>query len=167
MGNVNFIACQKHDVEKLQMISKNTYEQAFNHILGEDNVNEYVKVTYSMQNLTRELDQLNTFFLFIEVNGFTIGYGKYSIYPICLKIERIYILDSYKGLGAGSKFMHYVENIAQKRKIDLLCIEVLAQNKKAKNIYEYKGFRVAAKQTIMIGKKECHLLSMEKKMSDR
>ncbi|MFD1413779.1 GNAT family N-acetyltransferase [Oceanobacillus jeddahense] len=163
---MEFITYQTFDINKLQEISKLTYKQAFNNILGETNVNEYVNTTYSKDNLLRELNDPNYHFLFIHSNDEIIGYGMYTTQPDFLKIERVYILNQYKGLGAGSKFMRYVENTAKEMKKDVLCLEVLADNKKAISIYEKKGFRSSSEQIIMIGQKECPLLSMEKELHD-
>ncbi|MFD1450060.1 GNAT family N-acetyltransferase [Oceanobacillus sojae] len=163
---MEFITCQTYDVDKLQEISKLTYRQAFNYILGEVNINEYVNITYSKDNLMRELNQSNYHFLFIQNNDEIIGYGMYTIQPNYLKMERVYILNQYKGLGAGSKFMQYVEDAAKEMKKDFLCLEVLSDNKKAISIYKKKGFLLSSEQIIMIGKKECPLLSMEKSLND-
>lgn len=75
---MDFIPCQAFDADRLQEISKLTYRQAFNDILGETNVNEYVNTTYSKNNLIRELEQTNYHFLFIQNNGEVIGYGMYT-----------------------------------------------------------------------------------------
>lgn len=163
---MEFITCQAFDIDKLQDISKLTYKQAFNNILGEGNVNAYVNTTYSKDNLMRELNDPNYYFLFIQNKDEVIGYGMYTIHTDFLKIERVYILNQYKGLGAGSKFMRYVENTAKEMKKDVLCLEVLAENKKVISIYEKKGFRLPSEQIIMIGQKESPLLSMEKELHD-
>lgn len=163
---MEFITCQAFDIGKLQDISKLTYKQAFNNILGEGNVNAYVNTTYSKDNLMRELNNPNYHFLFIQNKNEVIGYGMYTIQSDFLKIERIYILNQYKGLGAGTKFMHYTESAAKEMKKEFLCLEVLAENKKAINIYEKKGFRLSSEQIIMIGQKESILLSMEKELHD-
>ncbi|MFD1386811.1 GNAT family N-acetyltransferase [Oceanobacillus oncorhynchi subsp. oncorhynchi] len=161
---MEFITCQAFDIGKLQEISKLTYKQAFNDILDEANVNAYVNTTYSKDNLMRELNNPNYHFLFIQHKDEVIGYGMYTIHMDFLKIERVYILNQYKGLGAGSKFMEYIENTAKELKKDYLCLEVLAENSKAISIYEKKGFRISSEQIIVIGQKECRLLSMEKRL---
>lgn len=158
---MNFIPCQKHDLEKLQAISKESYRQAFIDIFGQDNVNEYVNNTYSKENLLSELNQENNHFIFIENKNSVIGYGMYSIHSTYIKLERIYILSSFKGLGLGSLFMRYIEKIAKEEK-KKICLEVLAENKKAKIFYEHKGFHLSGQKTVLIGKKECIILSMEK-----
>jgi|SRR5690625_3681515 len=165
MISIKFITCRAFEVDKLQEISKLTYKQAFNEILGEANVIEYVNTTYSKDSLLRELAQPHYNFLFIQNNDEIIGYGMYTIQIDFLKIDRVYILNQYKGLGAGSKFMQYVEKVAKEMKKDFLCLEVLSDNKKAISIYEKKGFRLSSEQIIMIGQKECPLLSMEKRLN--
>ncbi|MBY7141980.1 GNAT family N-acetyltransferase [Virgibacillus sp. NKC19-3] len=162
---MKFRTCQAFDVDPLQEISKVTYKQAFNEMFGESNVHEYVNTTYSKDNLIRELDQSNYHFLFIQNNNEVMGYGMYTIQPSFLKMERVYILDQYKGLGAGSAFMQYVENVAKEMKKDFLCLEVLSDNQKAIRMYEKKGFRSSSEQIIMIGQKECSLLLMEKRLN--
>lgn len=161
---MEFITCRLQDLKQLQALSQLTYRQAFNETLGEENVDEYVNTTYSTASLSKELEDPHYRFLFIKRHNEIIGYGMYTVHSEYLKLDRVYILDQFKGLGAGSMFIQYVENQAQKMKKAFLCLEVLTDNKKAIRIYENKGFRFVSKVPITIGQRKCDLLVMKKKL---
>lgn len=55
----------------------------------------------------------------------------------CIWIEDIYMKDEYRGLGAGSLFLEFIEN---KYPLSLFRLEVEAENERALNVYKKCGY---------------------------
>lgn len=81
----------------------------------------------------------------IEEQGKTAGYGLISLTfsneagGLVLWIEELYILEEFRGLGLGSKFLDFIEkeySSCTKR----LRLELIESNKAAQSLYIKKGY---------------------------
>jgi ribosomal protein S18 acetylase RimI-like enzyme len=57
----------------------------------------------------------------------------------CIWIEDIYIKSEYRGLGIGSLFLNYIEEIYPN---SVFRLEVEAENERAVNVYKKHGYEV-------------------------
>lgn len=62
-----------------------------------------------------------------------------------LHIHGIVVSSKYRSMGIGSKLFNEVENIASKKKLDKITLEVLDTNTKAYALYEKLGFETVKK----------------------
>ncbi len=157
-----FRNCNLNDLNELQRISQTAYVEAFFDLLNNEDVKEYVKNKYCLHSLKKELDNVSNHFLFCYVDDKVVGYMKYILKPDFLEIDRLYLLKSSKGLGAGSKFMNKAEDFAKLNGKKALTLGVLEINKSAVSFYEKRGFTQYSREMVMIGKNEYHLLLMKK-----
>ena len=121
---IDFKECKIEDIEELQKLSQITYLNSFISILNEDDVKIYTSIKYSLENLKIELENKTTQFLFLTLDNEKIGYIKYDYNSAKLKnsldIDRIYLLDTHKNKGLGSKLLQKAESIAkEKNKIQI------------------------------------------------
>ncbi len=157
-----FRQCSFNDLEELQRISQTAYLQAFYNLLNSEDVEAYVTDKYSLEHLRSEFDDSANHFLLFIIEDKPVGYMKYTLNMSSLVIDRLYILKSYKGMGAGSKFIEEAENIAKINGKDCLTLGVLEMNKPAISFYTKKGFVQYSCETTDIGKNEYSLLLMKK-----
>lgn len=159
-----FRYCNLDDLNELQWISQTAYAEAFNDLLDSEDIKEYVNSKYSLENLKKELEDLQNHFLFLNVDDKVVGYMKYSVKSSSIGVDRLYILKRFKGLGAGSKFMNKAEDISKTNKIKALTLEVLEINKPAISFYEKRGYIQYSDNKVVIGKTEYRLLLMKKEL---
>ena len=57
----------------------------------------------------------------------------------CIWIEDLYVKDEYRGLGMGSRFLHFIE---EKYPQAVLRLEAEAENARAVNVYKKCGFEI-------------------------
>jgi ribosomal protein S18 acetylase RimI-like enzyme len=162
----NFVECKFEDIEELQKLSQITYLNSFSTILNEEDVKKYISTKYSLENLKAELEDKTTQFLFLTLGNEKIGYLKYNYDSLklenSLNIDRIYLLDAYKGKGFGTKLLQKIESIAIKNNKSYLTLGVLKFNKPAVSFYEKNNFSVFDEETIVIGNNNYILLHMIK-----
>lgn len=159
-----FTNCSLNDLKELQRISQTAYAEAFYDLIDNEDVKVYIKSKYSLYNLKKELKDISNHFLFFYVDDKAVGYMKYILRPSFIEIERLYMLKSFKGAGAGSKFMSEVENIAKLNGKKALTLGVLELNKPAISFYEKRGFTQYSREAVAIGKTEYILLLMKKEL---
>ncbi|MEA4973723.1 MAG: GNAT family N-acetyltransferase [Candidatus Metalachnospira sp.] len=160
----NFRNCSIEDLNELQSISQAAYTEAFHNLLDNEDVDEYVKSKYSLDNLKKELKDISNHFLFLDTDDKTVGYMKYSLKASSLEIDRLYILKKYKGMGAGSKFMNKAEDLLILNNKKVLTLGVLEMNKPAISFYTKRGFLRYSDDMVAVGKTEYHLLLMKKEL---
>ena len=154
--------CSLSDVKELQRISQTAYAEAFNDLIDNEDIKVYIKGKYSLDNLKKELEDTSNHFCFFCVDEQAVGYVKYIFRPSLIEIDRLYILNSFKGLGIGTKLINAVENTANINGKKALTLGVLELNKPAISFYEKKGFSQHSRGTVIIGNTEYPLLLMKK-----
>lgn len=159
-----FENCSMNDLLELQRISQTAYTEAFFDLLNSEDVKEYVKTKYCLDNLKKEFEDTANHFLFFYVDDKAVGYIKYILKPNSLEIDRLYMLKSFKGIGAGSKFMNKAEDIAKLNGKNALTLGVLEMNKPAISFYEKRGFTLYSTEIVMVGRNEYNLFLMKKEL---
>ena len=153
------------DLVELQRISQTAYVEAFYDLLDKEDIKEYVNNKYSPEHLEKEIrDMVNRFLLFY-VDGKVVGYMKYILKPNSLEIDRLYMLKSFKGMGAGSQFMTKAEDVAKTNGKKVLTLGVLEINKPAITFYKKRGFMQFSSESVLIGKTKYSLLLMKKELT--
>lgn len=99
-----------------------------------------------MISVQEMIDQQEHFSIFVaesedkEIVGFaTTFFAWYSWIGKSLYLDDIYIKESYRGLGLGSKMMDAVFDLAKKEKCKKIRWQVSNWNKKAIEFYKKKG----------------------------
>ena len=163
---IDFKECKIEDIEELQKLSQITYLNSFISILNEDDVKIYTSIKYSLENLKIDRENNTTLFLFLTLDNEKIGYIKYDYNSAKLKnsldIDRIYLLDTHKNKGLGSKLLQKAESIAKEKNKSHLTLGVLKLNKPAISFYEKKNFTIFDEENISIGNNNYVLLHMMK-----
>ncbi|KAF2072531.1 hypothetical protein CYY_006148 [Polysphondylium violaceum] len=161
--------CNINDIEQLQELCKTTYINAFHTIFNVEDVKLYATKKYSIENLRAELEdqdpQQQSYISYLIVNQDIIGYIKINNYSNknSLDIDRLYLLDKFKGMGYGNKVLQYVESTAKENGKTCLTLTVLKLNTPAISFYEKNQFTILDYQeNIILGNNSYVLLHMIK-----
>jgi hypothetical protein len=119
----------------------------------------YVLESFSVGQIEREIgDQDSTFFI-AEVEGCAIGYAKMreNAPAECLQgenaveIQRIYILEKFKGAGVGNALMQRCFAEARRKNYEAVWLGVWEQNLSAQRFYQKYGFTKVGELTFPYG----------------
>lgn len=135
-------------LKALQDISKNTFSATFGNDNSQSNMNKYLSQAFSVNKLTEELNNHNSFFYFGYIDSQLAGYLKLNINDAqtenagldSLEIQRIYILEEYKGMHLGSYFLKKADQLAKENYKKLIWLGGGAENPAALKFYQHKGF---------------------------
>jgi len=160
------------DLEKLIEISKTTFWQTFASSNKEENMNEYMKEGFSREKLSSELNNKDSEFYFAEINYETVGYIKINFSGAqtefqdeeALEIERIYVLDNFKGRKVGQNMLDKAMDIAMNGQKKYVFLGVWEYNYNAIKFYNKNGFKTFGKHIFRLGDEDQTDILMKKEI---
>jgi len=124
-----------------------------------DNLDAYLKKSFSAEIQFRELSEPDVIFLIAESEGIAIGYVQLvmnskdesirGINP--LEIRRIYASQEYLGRGVGKELMQATISEARRRSCDCIWLGVWEKNQRARDFYKKWGFREVGTHVFSVG----------------
>ncbi len=82
-----------------------------------------------------------------------LGFGPpFKLPEKTLYIDKIGVLEKYRGKGLGKKLINHAFNIATQEDIQFVELEVTAKNQNAISLYEKIGFKIIKSTKITLGR---------------
>lgn len=127
------------DCNKLYFLMKEIYPAVYDY-LWTDKGKYYLSQTYSTDNISAELNEVNSLYYFICAYSETIGILKINknIHEQIIHLQRIYLHPKHQGKGIGRTLFHWLENTF-KSSYQTLSLEVMKSETKAILFYEKMG----------------------------
>ncbi|WP_426094577.1 GNAT family N-acetyltransferase [Flavobacterium sp. DSR2-3-3] len=150
------------DLETIQNISIHTFKETFAAVNTPENIANYVKENFNMEQLTTELNNDNSQFYVAYSNAEAVGYLKInfgdaqteSINENALEVQRIYVLQNFHGKNIGQLLLDKVKKIAKSSGVDSVWLGVWEENHRALRFYTKNGFVVFDKHVFIMGNDE-------------
>ena len=162
MENIKIKKVSLSDIEKLQKIGKQTFVETFSGGNTEENLAKYLEDGFSIEKLTKELNDKNSEFYFAETENEVIGYLKLNFGESqtelkdkkALEIERIYVVKEYHGKKIASLLYDKAIEIANQINADYIWLGVWEENPRAISFYKKNGFVEFDKHIFILGEDE-------------
>ena len=158
MQPVVFKQVDESDLLPLQAISRQTFIETFGAANTEEDMQKYLSVNLSLEQLKKEWQQAGTTFYLLgdEVEWFGYlklnrGEAQTEFFENTLEIERIYLLNDKKGKGWGYFMFQKALDVAKACKAEKLWLGVWEHNHKAIHFYEKLGMTVFGKHEFLLG----------------
>ncbi|WP_321383875.1 GNAT family N-acetyltransferase [uncultured Enterococcus sp.] len=172
--NIFIRECTIDDLEALQKISIETFTDTFAAQNTQENLTAYLEKAYTLEKLTEELQQLESFFFFIYMEEELAGYLKLNInaaqteHPIeeGLEVERIYIRSNFKRNGLGNRLLEKAIALAKEKKKKNIWLGVWEENLAARKFYQKMGFVQSGQHSFFMGEDEQIDLIMVKPLAE-
>lgn len=138
-----------NDAPSLSIIARQTFYDTFTGTCTEEDMQGFLEHYYSVEQLSKELLDEETFCFFVDVDGVPVGYlqfkENYDSFPEikkwkALELKRIYVLNEYKGKGIAQKLMDFFLEFAAENKYEVVWLGVWEHNLRAQKFYEKYGF---------------------------
>lgn len=160
------------DLEKLQIIGRQTFKETFSESNSEVNMKIYLEEGFSKEKLTAELEDKNSEFYFAVFNDVVIGYLKVNFGMSqtelkdnkALEIERIYVLKEFHGKSVGQLLYNKAIEIAKLKKSAYVWLGVWEENPRAISFYKKNGFIEFDKHIFKLGNDEQTDIMMKLKL---
>ena len=160
---------QKADLLSLQEISRQTFFDTFAEVNTKEDMNQYLEVNLSLNQLTEELNNPSTSFFFAKSNNEILAYLKLNEAEAqtekrevpSIEIERIYVRKEYQNRGVGQFLLDFSFQLTKDKKMKLIWLGVWEHNVSAIRFYERNQFQLFGKHSFILGSDEQTDLLME------
>ncbi len=147
------------DVEAIQKLSIQTFKETFSAVNTPENLANYIKDSFSLEQLTAELNNENSQFYVAYSNAKAVGYLKINfgaaqtetISGNTLEIHRIYVLQTFHGKNIGQLLLDQAKKIAKHTNVDSIWLGVWEENLRALQFYIKNGFVAFDKHIFTLG----------------
>ena len=148
-----------NDAEMLSELGAKTFYDTFSKDNTQENIEAYLKKSFSREIQFSELSNPDNIFLIVESDNIPIGYAQlimnsrdeviHRTKP--LEIRRIYAVQEYQGKGVGKELMQATIREARQRDCDCVWLGVWEKNQRAIDFYKKWGFREAGMHVFSVG----------------
>ena len=172
MEKVEITQVKESDIEQLQRIGKQTFQETFSDKNAEEDMQKYLNEAFSLTKLTNEIIDKNTLFYFAKFHNEVIGYLKLNHGKSqtelkddkAVEIERIYVLKDFYGKQVGQLLFNKAIEISLQKKANYIWLGVWEENPRAINFYKKNGFEAFDKHIFKLGDNEQTDIMMKLKL---
>lgn len=162
MSTIEIKKITLNDIDQLQKIGRQTFQETFSEGNSEENMKTYLEEGFSIEKLTAELNDTQSEFYFATHNNEVIGYLKLNFGESqtelkdnkALEIERIYVSKEYHGKNVGQLLYNKAIEIAKQKNADYVWLGVWEENPRAIHFYKKNGFVEFDKHIFKLGNDE-------------
>lgn len=157
--NITIKNCSLEDLHQLQEVSYETFNETFKTQNSPENMKAYLEKAFNLQQLTIELSEAASQFLFISVDQEVAGYLKINVDHAqsedmgdeSLEIERIYIRKPFQKYGLGKRLLNKAIEIAIHHNKKKIWLGVWEKNENAIAFYKKMGFVLSGSHSFYMG----------------
>lgn len=150
------------NLDDLIEIAKQTFWETFAPFNDPNEMNNYLKESFSKEKLKNEMMNENSEFYVAEVNSKIIGYLKINFNSsqtelkedIGMEIERIYVLNEFHKKKIGYKLFEKALERAKNKSLHYIWLGVWEKNLTAIEFYKKIGFVEFSKHIFKLGNEE-------------
>ncbi len=172
--DISIVPCSVAEVEALQQIARETYDQTFRSMNTAETMAKYLEEAFDRKRLLVELSNPGCSFFFMHADNELSGYLKLNEAlaqtdlndPESLELERIYVRKRFQGKGLGRVLINYAIEVSRQRAKRYLWLGVWERNTKAIGFYQKMGFTVAGRHTFRMGDEIQQDLIMKKLLEE-
>ncbi|MGV6936813.1 GNAT family N-acetyltransferase [Paenibacillus sp. CMM36] len=159
---VKIIKCSREDLQILQEISIETFNDTFKDLNSPENMKAYLERAFNFKQLEKELSNDSSEFFFIYFNEELAGYLKVNMNNAqsekmgneSLEIERVYIKNSSQKHGLGKYLLNKAMEIAMEHNKKKIWLGVWEKNENAIAFYKKMGFVQTGVHSFYMGDEE-------------
>ncbi|ALP39153.1 GNAT family acetyltransferase [Paenibacillus sp. IHB B 3084] len=159
---VKIIKCSREDLQILQEISIETFNDTFKDQNSPENMKAYLERAFNFKQLEEELSNVSSEIFFIYFNEELAGYLKVNMNDAqsekmgdkSLEIERIYVKKKFQNHGLGKYMLNKAMEIATEHNKKKIWLGVWEKNENAIAFYKKMGFVQTGAHSFYMGDEE-------------
>lgn len=157
-----FRKCSEDDLKTLRELSISTFIDTYGHLNRQENIDSHLERAFSNERLLSELNDPNVHYHFLCSDDKVIGFIKLNcldsqtevVPEEHIELERIYLLNEYKGKGLGRKLIEKAIAVGHELQFKKLWLGVWKKNPAAILFYEKMGLKKSGEHIFTVGDEE-------------
>ena len=154
-----FKKCTGKDIEILQKIMCKTFTDTYRAMNTSEDMENYLMKYFNELQLRKDITELNCEYYLLYHGDNLVGYIKINESPDqsdinendSLELERIYVIEEYKGKGFGRSLIEFATNKAVEKNKEYVWLGVWDKNYNAISFYEKMGFIIDGTHIFILG----------------
>jgi len=171
---INLKSCTLEDLQTLQEISLDTFNETFKEQNSPENMSAYMEKAFNLEQLKSELSNPSSQFFFVYYHDEVAGYLKVNTTDAqteemdndSLEIERIYVKNKFQKLGLGKYLFNIAIEMAVDSSKEKVWLGVWEKNENAIAFYKKLGFVQTGEHSFYMGDEEQTDFIMTKTLHD-
>lgn len=159
MAEIKIRRATLSDVPLIAELSKKTFAQTFSKYNTQEDMEKFFAENYSVEKLSDEMKNKDSSFFIAYSDDNAAAYMKINVHDAqteeqgddCLEVQRLYVLEAFKGQKIGGALMKIAEDEARAQKLSSLWLGVWEHNEKAKEFYAHCGFERFSEHVFVLG----------------
>ncbi|MDX1829678.1 MAG: GNAT family N-acetyltransferase [Lutibacter sp.] len=151
----------KGEIEHCELIAeigKKSFWESHGKSASKEDIETFVFKTYSKENISKELENLNIKYHIIYYKNKAVGYSKIELnspntnieYKNVTKLDRFYLLKDFYGKNLGKKLFDFNVELSKKNNQKGIWLAVWIKNERAIKFYNKTGFKIVGKYNFQI-----------------
>jgi ribosomal protein S18 acetylase RimI-like enzyme len=162
MATIEIKKVRRNDIDQLQKIGRQTFQETFSEANSDKNMKNYLEEGFSNEKLRAELNDNKSEFYFATLDKDVIGYLKLNFGASqteikdnkAVEIERIYVSKEFQGKSVGQLLYDKAIQRAKQQNADSIWLGVWEENSRAIRFYKKNGFVAFDKHIFKLGDEE-------------
>ena len=162
MNNYKIIRCTLKEIEELKEISEKTFIETFAEENTKEDMENYLKENFCYEKMEEEINNEGSIFYLVKCEDEVAAYMKVNFekaqtesgYDNSLEIQRIYVLEKYKGKKIGKILMEKAKELGRTHNLEYIWLGVWENNFPAIKFYEKQGFEKFDTHIFVLGDDE-------------
>jgi ribosomal protein S18 acetylase RimI-like enzyme len=135
---------RREDLPAVAEVAKITWDATYNDTIAEENRQNFLDRSYTVENLETSIDAAGHWFYVAEHQGNIIGFGhflkRYHPFQSRAELVRLYVLPGYQNLNIGRTILKTGFAALFAAGIEQCFVSVQSSNSAARRFYERHGF---------------------------
>ncbi len=156
MVNIKTLQINPAHTQELSELAIKIYKENFLHLWYEGGAEWYMKKSYAPEVVAEELSDPNNLHYIAYDNEQPVAYLKIRLNESlrnfesknCLEVERIYILNAFKGVGLGKTLMQIADDLALDLKKDIVFLKAMDSSTDPIAFYKKLGYEICGTLTL-------------------
>lgn len=156
--SIHIRKCEARDTELITNLAVQTFKESHGHSAPKEDIENYLSKAFTQSSISQELSDAKNVFHLLYLGDIPIGYSKLKLDTAIVKeghtalgkLERIYVLSEFHGLGFGKKLMDHAINLAKEKDQKGMWLYTWTENQQAIDFYLRYGFEIIGKYDFRI-----------------
>ncbi|MEK7431617.1 MAG: GNAT family N-acetyltransferase [Cyanobacteriota bacterium] len=160
------------DAETICELGKITFYQTFYHEESEEDMENYLSSSFSLEKIESELNDKKSVFFIVYFLDKPVGYSKINFekkpheieLESCSELQRIYILNDFQGKNIARKLLYESIRAIKEKNFKYVWLGVSDRNVRAISFYKKYGFDTFGQHIFKLGKNDQIDIVMKKEL---